>query len=94
MLEFRQLRRHPKYKKIWDTSYENELGRLYQSVGKDPSNPMIQRVEDTNTFRVVRYEDIPKDRLKEVCHTTVVCEVRPDKEDTKRTRITVAGNRI
>ena len=24
MLEFRQLRRHPKYKKIWDTSYANE----------------------------------------------------------------------
>ena len=28
MLEFRQLRSHPKYKQIWDTSYANELGRL------------------------------------------------------------------
>ena len=34
MLEFRQLRKHPKYKKIWDTSYANELGRLCQGVGK------------------------------------------------------------
>ena len=33
MLEFRQLRSHPKYKKIWDTSYANELGRLCQGVG-------------------------------------------------------------
>ena len=94
MLEFRQLRKHPKYKKIWDTSYSNELGRLCQGVGKDPSNPMIQRVKGTNTFRVIRYEDIPKDRRGEICHTTVVCEVRPDKDDPNRTRITVAGNRI
>ena len=64
MLEFRQLRKHPKYKKIWDTSYENELGRLCQGVGKNPANPLMQRVKGTNTFRVVRYEDIPKDRRK------------------------------
>ena len=33
VLEFRQFRSHPKYKKIWDTSYANELGRLCQGVG-------------------------------------------------------------
>ena len=27
-LEHRQLRRHPKYKDVWDTSYADELGRL------------------------------------------------------------------
>ena len=36
ILEFRQLRKHPKYMKIWDTSYANELGRLCQGVGKNP----------------------------------------------------------
>ena len=35
-----------------------------------------------------------KDRRKNIFHTTVVCEVRPDKEDSNRTRITVAGNRV
>ena len=27
-----------------------------------------------------------------MCHTSVVCEVRPDKDDPNRTRITVAAN--
>lgn len=94
LLEFRQLRKHPKYKKIWDTSYANELGRLCQGVGESPMNPMMQRVKGTDTFRVIKYEDIPRDRRKEIRHTTVVCEVRPDKDDPNRTRITVAGNRI
>ena len=31
---------------------------------------------------------------KEICHTMVVCEVRPDKDDPDRTRITIEGNRI
>ena len=61
---------------------------------EEPSNNLIQRVKGADTFRVVRYEDIPKDRRTEICHTTVVCEVRPNTEDSNRTRITVAGNRI
>ena len=32
-VESRQLRSHPNYKKILDTSYANELGRLCQGVG-------------------------------------------------------------
>ena len=39
MLEFRQLRSYPKYKKIWDISYENELGRLCQGVGTKEEDP-------------------------------------------------------
>jgi hypothetical protein len=30
----------------------------------------------------------------EICHTMVVCEVRPGKDDPDRTRITIGGNRI
>ncbi len=33
-------------------------------------------------------------KRKEVCHTMVVCEVRPDKDDPDRTRITICGNCI
>ena len=92
MLEFRQLRRHPKYKKIWDTSYENELEILCQGVRKDSTMPTMQRIKGTDTFRVIKYEDIPKERRSDICHTSVVCEARPDKDDPNRTRITVAGN--
>ena len=40
--EHRQLRRHPKFKDIWDMSYANELGRLCQGIGikETPSHTM------------------------------------------------------
>jgi hypothetical protein len=40
------------------------------------------------------FHKIPKDRLKDVAQTRVVCEVRPTKEDPNRTRITICGNTI
>jgi hypothetical protein len=94
MIEFRQLTRHPKYKTLWDTSYAKEIGRLCQGIGSKKEDPSQQRVKGTDTFRVIRFEDIPPEKRREVCHTSVVCEVRPDKDDPNRTRVTVAGNRI
>ena len=44
MLEFRRSRSHPKYKKIWDTFYANELGRLYQGIGTKKEDPTQKRV--------------------------------------------------
>jgi hypothetical protein len=32
-LEHRQLCQDPRYKAVWDTSYANELGRLFQGIG-------------------------------------------------------------
>ena len=93
-LEHRQLRRHPKYKDIWDASYSNELGRLCQGIGTNPTNPAKKRVDGTNTFRPIKYNDIPLDRRLDITYTRVVCEVRPQKEDPNRTRITIGGNRI
>lgn len=93
-LEHRQLRRHPKYKHIWDTSYANELGRLCQGVGKGDQGTKKQRVAGTDTFRAIQFDDIPKDRRDQITYTKVVCEVRPEKDDPNRTRITIGGNRI
>jgi len=93
MLEYRQLIRHPKLRQIWSPSYSDEMGRLCQGVGVGPAGEG-KRMEGTDTFRVIRHDDIPKDRLKEVCYTSVQCTVRPQKADPNRTRITIAGNRI
>ena len=93
-LEHRQLRRHPKYKDIWATSYANELGRLCQGVGTSPTDSSKKRVEGTDTFHVVNFDDIPSDRRKEITYTKVVCEYRPQKSEPNRTRITIGGNRI
>ena len=51
-------------------------------------------MEGTNTLRIIKFEDIPQDRRKEICHSMVVCEVKPHKEDPNWTHITVAGSQI
>ena len=93
-LEYSQLCRHPKYKEVWNTYYSNELGRLLQGVGSGTSGTKKQHVKGTDTFRVIKIENIPHDGRKEICHTSVVCEVIPNKDDPNHTRITVAGNRV
>jgi hypothetical protein len=92
-LEHCQLCRDPRYKTTWDTSYANELGHLCQGIGSGPT-PNSQRIVGTNTFCLIDYNDIPLHKRKEICHTMVVCKVRPEKDNPDRTRITIGGNRI
>ena len=93
-LEFRQLRTHPKYKETCNTSYFNELGRLFQIVGHGNTGPQQQRVKGTKTFRVTHYEEISVHKREDIFHTRVVYEVRPGKDNPDRTRITVNGGKI
>ena len=53
-----------------------------------------QHIKGTDTFFVTRFEDIPPERCKEITYTSIVCEVRPQKADPNRTRITIGGSRI
>ena len=57
-LEHQQLRKHPDYKDVWDLSYSNELGRLYQGVRSNPTKTG-QCIEGTDNFRFILYENIP-----------------------------------
>ena len=108
-LEHRQLRKDPKHKATWDQSYANELGRLCQGIGpklstptlpapestsSPPTTPQRKRVEGTDTMRPIMFHKIPQDRIQDVAHSRVVCEVRPTKADPDRTRITIGGNTI
>ena len=93
-MEYRQLRRYPKYIYIWKTSYFNELVHLCQGIVRGDKGPKKQRVAGTETFQFIGYEDIPRYFCMEVCHTKVVCEVRPPKEDPDRKSIMIGGNRI
>ena len=86
------------YYEIASNSYSCSIWVFF--VGTDPTDyfcvygPRKQRVAGTETFKVIRYEDIPQDRHKEVCHTKLVCEVSLHKEEPDRKRITIRGNRI
>ena len=87
-LNYGQLRKNPRPQETWKTSFSNEMGRLCQGVGTSP-NGKGKRIEITNTIFAIKFENIQKDRLNEICYTSVVCEVRPGKKDPNRTRITI-----
>ena len=58
------------------------------------TNGIEKILEGTNTLFVIKFEDIPKDRLNEICYTSVACEVRPGKKDPNQTRITICGTNV
>ena len=52
MMNYRQLRKHPKHNKAWTTSSANKFGRLTSGVGG--------RVKGTKTIPFVHQDDVPK----------------------------------
>jgi hypothetical protein len=88
ILQYRQLLRHPQLKQAWTKSSANEFGRLAKGVGGRIKNP-------TETIRFIKYEDIPKNRRKDVTYGSFVCSVRPEKiDEPNRTRFTAGGDKI
>ena len=79
LLEYRYLIKRPKYKDDWGYSFGNEIGRLAQG--------MPGRVEGTNTIFFINRDDVPPDRWKDVTYAQIACNVRPQKEETIRTRL-------
>ena len=45
ILEQKKLQQHPTLKDMWDTSYSNKLGRLFQGIGKGTVVPKKQRIK-------------------------------------------------
>jgi hypothetical protein len=86
LLEYRHLIKHPKYKRVWGHAFGNEIGRLCQG--------MPGRVEGTDTFFFIHKHEVPPDRRKDVTYDRICCNVRPEKDDPNRVRLTVGGNRI
>ena len=56
--------------------------------------PKKQIIKGTGTFKVIRFNDIPFEKRKDICHTRVVCEYRPENDDPNRTCTTIAGGLI
>ena len=78
----------------WNTSYSNELVRLFQVIGVDPTNLAKQQVKGTNTFHYICYDNIPLDQRKGIAFSKVVCNFRPGESDPNITCITIAGQNI
>ena len=85
VLEYEQLIKDPLFRKEWLTSSANEFGRLTNGVGdRMPSG--------TNTMFFIKKSDVP--RHKTVTYAIFVCDHRPQKEETRRTRLVVGGNLV
>ena len=85
-LEYKQLINHPNHKlrRTWQHSCANEFGRLAQGVSG--------RIDGTETIKFLHYHEMPTNR--QPTYARFVCEIRPQKTEQERTRLTVGGNLI
>ena len=89
-LEYRHLIKHPKFKAVWTKSGANEFGRLFQGIGKNTDG--TQRVSGTDTCHWIHKHQIPA--TKKVTYARICCDVRPEKAEQERTRITAGGDQL
>ena len=82
-MKLRQLLKSKKHRQIWTKSLSNEYGRLAQ--GND-------RVDGTDTIFFIHYHEMPKDRR--ATYANFVVDIRPEKEEKHRVRLTVGGNLV
>ena len=72
--------------KIWMHSSANEFGRLAQGVGG--------RIQGTNTIFFIHKYQVPVDWLGDVMYAKFVVELKPNKAEVHRTRLTVGGDKV
>ncbi len=77
--------------KIWDRGRANEWGHLLEH-GVGLQRPASERIEGSGTLFFVRRANIPADR--KVSYANMVCDIRPQKAETHRVRITAGGDRL
>ena len=68
---------------VWTNSMCNELGPLYQGWKSHAG---------TDTIEFIFHKDKPKDR--KATYVRAVCNIRPQKTETHRTRLTAGGKLI
>ena len=83
MLEHRHLVKNSSTRKVWERSFSNEIGRLFQG---------IRNLKGTNTCFFISKSQVPSD--KRPTYGRIVCNFRPQKEEQHRTRLTVGGDQI
>ena len=82
-LNYQQFINHTKYKKTCKRSFAKELRRLAQGSGG--------RVDGTATIFFIAKYQVPKYLIKYVTYGRIVVDYRPQKQEPRRTRLTVGG---
>jgi hypothetical protein len=90
MLEYRHLMNHPdpEIRKTWQRSSANEYGRTMQGVGKNRQEG--EEIAGTDTMHLIKKCNIPKG--KKITYARFVSEIRLQKAEIHRTRLTAGGN--
>jgi hypothetical protein len=83
-LEYRHLIQDETIFPVWNKAEANELGRLAQCVGG--------RIEGSNTIFFIPHNAVTKGKV--ITYGRFVVDIRPNKTETHRVRLTVGGNLI
>jgi hypothetical protein len=75
----------------WSRSSANEWGRLLE-FGIGLARPASERITGTGTIFFVHKDDVPADR--HVSYANYVCNIRPQKTETHRVRMTAGGDQL
>jgi hypothetical protein len=83
MLEYRHLVKNNSMRKVWEYSFLNKIGRLFQG---------ICNLKGTNTCFFIRKDQVPLD--KRPTYGRIVCNFCPQKGEQHCTRLNAGGDRI
>jgi hypothetical protein len=83
-LEYRHLLKDDSTFTVWNKAAANEFGRLAQGVG--------DRIEGSNTIFFIPRQAVPKGKI--ITYGRFVVDIRPNKSEIQRVRLTVGGNLI
>ena len=81
LIQYLQVMKCPKYRKLYAKSYSKELGQLAQGI------PGV--VDGTNNILFVDKTNVPAEQWKDATYGRVIVYYRPEKGDPYRTRLTV-----
>jgi len=90
VMEYRDLLKDPRYTETWSRSGSNEFGRLFQGVGKNEDG--TQRITGTDACHFKKKSEMPAH--KRATYARYVVDIRPEKKDPNRVRITAGGDRL
>jgi hypothetical protein len=83
-LEYRHLIKDANTFTVWNKAAANEFGRLAQGVG--------DRIEGSNTIFFIPRQAVPKGKI--ITYSRFVVDIRPNKSEIHRVRLTAGGNLI
>ena len=86
LMDYQQVTKNPKYRKLYEKSYSKELRRLAQGI--------LGRADSTNIFFLIDKANVPIDRWRDVTYSRIVINYRLEKDNPYIVRIIIGGDRI